>query len=730
MAEETYVLGPNGELVPEKKKAAAPKATASKPAFDPSVRSVMQETPGFASQAMTLGSLAMPEPSGTIIRQAIPKLTGEKPYLNPTLTSIAAGTGAAAIPGPVGKDTVTNFAIQEAAQEAAKFANEYVFDSAKKRSPEEIARTVVDDTKVGLPLQFGIGVAGSLFGRGVKSLTGGPKQAEHLAEAEAFGIRPSAGAIAGEGSLVMAAEHVTRGLPRVQRAPLLQDKIRLAETQSAFDDLLAKSGIQPGSAEATMTKARAFRDSYDAGIEQFAKDQQARIKQALPPNFQISFDKTNTLPEETLKFLKADPETAALVTKMTENGMALPWDDAIRLRTLIGRSTRGVSDQTVRENRQIVYRSLNDDFNKALTGPQLPGEAWQSYQAITKNKYDYLDSLDSLLGPEGSPALLAKLRGAQGKETGALFDSLFKDMPTATRNDIRGGVINRLGMRPDKESGTFIFDPTTFAQNWPTISNEAKSRLFPDIGAKEAMNRFASVVNRQADASKKSSAAALWVNGAVIAALTGTTAYGVASADRSAPEVLGASAIAATSPLLAARMLANPAFARWLGSTASLSSVNAVEAAASRLLTVPLTDEDQRGIAAQIYHDIMGKVGEERGKKSGALEGGAAGAGLAAGSLIRNPEAATKGLKADAKVNLGQPLMQNEPNSDKIMAGPKGEMRGGSTWRSTEKMTRAQLNELFQGKNAAVGSRAAPGGYGGDYFTDLKTKTRRRDILK
>jgi len=225
---------------------------------------------------------------------------------------------------------------------------------------------------------------------------------------------------------------------------------------------------------------------------------------------------------------------------------------------------------------------------RALTAFRRHNQYWRGREQRLE------DVFSTLLGPANarSDERIATQLNTWAQRNGGDFSRLartLRSMPEEERSTITSTIVARMGRaNPGQQTGKGeVFSPTRFATEWQTLSNRAKSVLFPNAEHRRALDKFANVAEgmRASDEYANYSMTGLSVNAAAH------------------------TSIAFSNPILAATLagmefgagalLASPRFARMIGKVPNPSNANAMR-----------RWNEQLGLLASRDVTLAGPIGE------------------------------------------------------------------------------------------------------------------------
>ena len=295
---------------------------------------------------------------------------------------------------------------------------------------------------------------------------------------------------------------------------------------------------------------------------------------------------------------QAKVEDAQHLASTPPKGGELSWQDMNRFRSIVGEiiGQPGISrDGSDIAALRKLYGALSTDME--VTAAQAGGRVLSQFNRANtywrgrQNRID--DVFSALLGnrdQRSDEAAFLQINQWAKSGTGD-FSRLarsIRSMPDEEANTIRATVVQRLGQVKPSKGNSEVFSPAEFSTQWNSLSDRAKSVLFPSKTHRADLDKFADLMGnmKRANDYQNFSNTALSGNAAVqgVFALTHPIA----------------AAILAGSQFGLGKLLASPRFARAIASTSKLTADQAARKLSSQLEIIaaqqPALAADARGL--------------------------------------------------------------------------------------------------------------------------------------
>lgn len=291
---------------------------------------------------------------------------------------------------------------------------------------------------------------------------------------------------------------------------------------------------------------------------------------------------------------------------------SLSWEDMKRLRTIVGQiagSPSLASDGAQKQAIKSLYGALSNDMRataeaqgpKALAVFNRANAFWRARETRIENVITPILGKDLAKTPEAAFRQIESWAGDKGSFVRTA--QALRSMPEDEANAIRATIFSRLGNAPagGQNGAGEVFSPSTFITQWNKMPPNAKAVLFP---GKEYQQDIADIVNI-AEAQKAASKFANTSHTAT--AMHMAPGVGTTVALFHNPIALLA---AAGSQFATGKLLASPAFARWLASAPKKPNAAAQLAHVNRLTKIatanPVIANDVLGLQEQLAKAFTG----------------------------------------------------------------------------------------------------------------------------
>jgi len=286
----------------------------------------------------------------------------------------------------------------------------------------------------------------------------------------------------------------------------------------------------------------------------------------------------------------------------TQGGGTLPYDAVKKIRSMIGDqlSDFQLTSDLPRSKLKALYGALSDDMKQAAqnAGPQAK-QAWEDANAFYKSGQERIDTLQRIVDKNGGPESVFSAATAGTKEGNTTIENVMRSLQPDQQKVVSAAMINRLGKaNPSQQNAAGDqFNMGTFLTNWNKLSPQAKSTLFDGYGPQfsKNMDSIAKVASNIREGSQYlSNPSGTAPAGAQITALTGL----MTSLFTGHPGVAAGIAGAAGTANLAARLMTNPTFVKFLATKVDTPVQGIVPAiAALRVTAKEKKDPDLKAAA-------------------------------------------------------------------------------------------------------------------------------------
>lgn len=285
----------------------------------------------------------------------------------------------------------------------------------------------------------------------------------------------------------------------------------------------------------------------------------------------------------------------------TGNRGNVPFTVLRQMRTMVGQmldapDITGYSP-VVKQTMRQLYGALAEDIKRAAQSAGTDAvralERHDRYVRFNRREGGNLEFLQKLVDQRTDEAVFGwAMRGTQ--EGGSNLLKLRMQMPKETWDDFVSTVINRMGQAKPGQAGAPMellgpndtFSPNTFLTNFAKMSPEAKRALFGGTryeGLRENLDDLVKIAASLKDAEKMGNP-----SGTGRTLLYGTLALmGGQMATGNFKAAVGTGASAIVAPYIAAKLITNPRFVRWLASNSrGVTSPHSLSNQLGRLLLI------------------------------------------------------------------------------------------------------------------------------------------------
>lgn len=482
------------------------------------------------------------------------------------------------------------------------------------------------------------GRAAELIGQGVRAVAGpvvnygrnalmrpGTQAIQDFANA---GVLPGAGAATGNRAMQM----IEKGLgntPGGSRPIQDQAQRQIAEVRTAADELAQRFATGAGAAQTgargaagipnpggqIMTKEGAGRIAAEGGERASARFA-ARVAglendmyQAVGPQRRVNATNVQNVVQDFQGRVQRDPQLEPVYRQIIRdfgNAGDMSFQALHRLRMRIGQAMpapdasdyRGASGQELSR----LYGALRDDMSAAAqqAGPRAVAAMDRADRYIRLNQNVNMPVLNALDRTASDEAAWNWAMSAS-KDGGSRLRALRRNLEPAEWDAIAGSALNRLGAGTAGASGPEAeFSVARFLTNWRAMSPEARDALFG--GTRYAriqpdLNTLVRVIDRLKDTEKMANPSGTARN-LIIGTLVGTA--GTQAFSGHPGEAAATVAGAVIAPRLAANLITNPRFVRWIAGVASAPS-NPTGGWAGQLARLAAIGEAEPSIRAEVH---------------------------------------------------------------------------------------------------------------------------------
>ncbi|MCU1123466.1 hypothetical protein JAK34_15620 [Stenotrophomonas maltophilia] len=359
--------------------------------------------------------------------------------------------------------------------------------------------------------------------------------------------------------------------------------------------------------------------AIERGVQTFSKNTNAMRKalywqadQHIPSDTPIGVSNTQrALADLTTPIAGAEATTGAQISpkiqQMADNlaqdvaaaqqaGLAgIPYEAVKRIRSQIGEELSDFSLSTDRPTAQLkrLYGSLSQDLEAAAQaqGPSAVAAVRRANNYF-KVSADRLETLERVVDKNGGPEKVFQAAMSGTKDGATTLRAVMRSLPEDSQKAVSAAVIKRMGLaNPGAQNAAGdAFSPNTFLTNWGSLSPEARRTLFGRYGAgfSEDMDKIARVAERIKEGSE------VFRNPSGTANRGAALAYGASLATAimsGSPLLVGGIVSSGGVSNLAARLMTNPRWVKWLARSTDLP-VGALPAQLNVLKRISAENDD------------------------------------------------------------------------------------------------------------------------------------------
>ncbi|WP_423173073.1 MULTISPECIES: hypothetical protein [unclassified Stenotrophomonas maltophilia group] len=359
--------------------------------------------------------------------------------------------------------------------------------------------------------------------------------------------------------------------------------------------------------------------AIERGVQTFSKNTNAMRKalywqadQHIPSDTPIGVSNTQrALADLTTPIAGAEATTGAQISpkiqQMADNlaqdvaaaqqaGLAgIPYEAVKRIRSQIGEELSDFSLSTDRPTAQLkrLYGSLSQDLEAAAQaqGPSAVAAVRRANNYF-KASADRLETLERVVDKNGGPEKVFQAAMSGTKDGATTLRAVMRSLPEDGQKAVSAAVIKRMGLASPgaQNAAGDAFSPNTFLTNWGSLSPEARRTLFGRYGAgfSEDMDKIARVAERIKEGSE------VFRNPSGTANRGAALAYGASLATAimsGSPLLVGGIVSGGGVSNLAARLMTNPRWVKWLARSTDLP-VGALPAQLNVLKRISAENDD------------------------------------------------------------------------------------------------------------------------------------------
>jgi len=304
-----------------------------------------------------------------------------------------------------------------------------------------------------------------------------------------------------------------------------------------------------------------------------------------------------------------------LIFDASANNGRIPYSEFRKIRTFFGAKMVDMGAGANRSMYKRMYGHMTDDLRFGADSFGF-GKMFDDAVDFTKSfKQEYDDFLNKIIdydAPEMGYRYLINSR----RDGGTYFKKLQKQFTEAEWKDVSATIIQKMGYKNFGNEADEAFSVATFLTNWKSIAKEAKETLFLGMQDGPALEKSLDGLVKGFEAITKNSRLAGHSNtgsvahtlnlmnalggnaGAVILGVIGVGAGVAPAAAALATTFIGG----VVTPNVAARLITNPAFVKWLATSASVKTGKQAGEHMGRLIGISQANPE---IASEIDEYIL-----------------------------------------------------------------------------------------------------------------------------
>lgn len=388
--------------------------------------------------------------------------------------------------------------------------------------------------------------------------------------------------------------------------------------QATIDDLAGAVERRAGQM-GTATDAFSAGQALQAGANRFTSDFKAasaaryqNLDRYIPANSPVQLTHTGRAITDLAQTMADAPETAKALTsplfRTLQESLArdlkatgtVRYETLKRFRSEIGAKLANPAFYTDTNTAEIkaLYSALSRDMLEAANarGPAAVN-AFREANGFFSQGIKQVEDIAARVADKGinpEQAYKIVMQGAQnGPSTLAAFRKIYNDDEWGM---LASATLRRMGAAPSgvQNAPGDVFSPATFLTNWNKLHPQSRALLANgDVGTLQAWNRLANIAGSMKETQALANSSRTAGTAAFMSVLGSLGAAGgsmMAGAPGAAMGAMGAVAGGLASANVAARLMTNPAFARWLatpvgdaGVPAAIRRLSAVAASAPEI---------------------------------------------------------------------------------------------------------------------------------------------------
>jgi len=318
---------------------------------------------------------------------------------------------------------------------------------------------------------------------------------------------------------------------------------------------------------------------------------------------------------------KSSHDEAFVQSRQPSQGGELSWEDMKRFRSIVGEivGQPGIAaDGSDVAGLRKLYGALSSDMEvtAAKAGPKALQEFKRANQYWRGRESRLEDVFTSLFGnrdQKSDEAVFRTINNWAQSDKGdfSRLARTIRSMPDDEANTVRATIIQKLGQATPANGGAEVFAPDVFSTQWKSLSDRAKTVLFPNKQHRQDLEDVAmlTAAMKRAGSYRNTSKTALGANFTA----TGLTAV-------SGPAGLLAAAAYSGGTFSLGKLLASPRVARAIASTKRMPEEKAARTLTQKLGVIAANDPGLRADAKGLQQYLQQAAGQSPASRAAASE--------------------------------------------------------------------------------------------------------------
>lgn len=430
-----------------------------------------------------------------------------------------------------------------------------------------------------------VGVQGAFRG----GEAGRQRVAQNIADFEAAGTMPTVGQ-ATQNARMQGAESLlskTPGAAGYMRGAAERQADQVAQGMESIASRLAPA-TDPVKAGRTIERGISGAGGFMDRFKDESRQLYGKLDQVFPPNTPIFAHNTETmLSRMTTPASRMQATSSQFIDNKLANiraalgddldwnaimgrGRTVPYQGMKELRTRIGEKLAdvgfGIGDNSIaRADLRRLYAALSQDMKEAVSNIPEAKSALNRANAYHAAGMSRIEALSRVIDKNGGPEAVFNAATSGTKDGATTLRTVMQSLKPDEQKVLASTIVRRLGKAtPGQQNAEGDqFSMSTFLTNWNKLSPQAKSNLFGRFG--RGFSDDMDAVARMAANVRTGSKVFANPSGTATTGLQlGTAGAFIMSALTGHPGTAGGIAAGAASANLAARLMTNPAFVRFL----------------------------------------------------------------------------------------------------------------------------------------------------------------------